>query len=78
MPWLLQHGGVQLNKLISSSADAGKINEKIITYLIVKSFYNGSDTDLAGLCDILDELIVSTDHDIPTCVQQIRCGMYKP
>ena len=57
----------------SSSADIRKNNERIITYLIVKLCYNGSDTDLT-LRDVMNELIDSTDT--PTCVQQIRCGMY--
>ena len=45
IPQLLKDGGEQLSKLISSSsADVRKINEKIITYLIVKLCYNDSDT----------------------------------
>ena len=67
--------GEQLNKMItSSSADVRKINEKILTYLIVKLCYNGSDTDSVTLtCDVMDKLINSTDNT-PTCVQQIRHG----
>ena len=65
----------QLSKLIaSSSTDVRKINEKIITYLIVKSCYSGGDTSLVRLCDFMDELIDPTGTT--TCVQQIRCGMY--
>ena len=60
--------GEQLSKLITSSTDV----RKIITYLIVKLCYNGSDTDLASICDVMEELIDSTNT--ATCVQQIRCG----
>ena len=75
IPQLLKYGGEQLSKLISSSsADVRKINEKIITYLIVKLCYNGSSTSLVRLCDVMDELIDSTDT--PTFVQKLRCGMY--
>ena len=71
----LKDGGKHLSKLISSSSsDVRKINEKLITYLIIKLCYNGSDTSLLRLCDIMDELIDSTDAI--TCVQQIRWGMY--
>ena len=67
--------GEQFSKLItSSSTDARKINEKIITYLIVKLCYNSSDTSLVRLCDVMDELIDPTGT--PTCVQQFRCGTY--
>ena len=66
--------GEQLSRLISSSAGV-KINEKIITYLIVKLCYNGGDVAaLVGLCDMMDKLIDSTDT--PTCIQEIRHGMY--
>ena len=75
VPVSLKDGGVQLGKLITPSAtDARKINEKIITYLIVKLCCYGSDTSLVRLCDVLDELIDSTG--INMCVQQIRSGMY--
>ena len=72
---IIKDDGEQLSKLItSSSTDVRKINEKIITYLIVKLCYNGSDTSLMRLCDVMDELVDSTGT--PTCVQQIRHGMY--
>ena len=71
---IIKDEGEQLSKLItSSSTDVRKINEKIITYLIVKLCYNGSDTSLARLCDVMDKLIYSTDAR--TCVQQVRHGM---
>ena len=56
-----------------SSIDVRKINEKILTYLIVKLCYNGSDTDsvILTLCDAMDELVDSIDNT-STCVQQIR------
>ena len=71
---ILNVEGEQLSKLItSSSTDVRKINEKIITYLIVKLCYNGSDTSLMRLCDVMDEL---TDHTgTSTCVERFRHGM---
>lgn len=75
IPQLLKDGGEQLSKLISSSsADVRKINEKIITYLIVKLCYNDSDTSLVRLCDVMDESIDSTDT--PTGMQQIKYCEY--
>ena len=74
IPQLLKDGGEQLSKLISSSANARKINEKIITYLIVKLCYNDSDTGLVRLCDVMDESIDATDT--PTGMQQIRYCEY--
>ena len=73
---LLKDGGEQLSKLISSSssADVRKINEKIVTYLIVKLCYNDSDTSLVTLCGVMDESIDSTD--IPTGMQQTRYCEY--
>ena len=57
-----------------SSADVRKMNEKILTYLIVKLCYNGNHTDLVTLCNVVNELIDPTDT--PSCVQKIRCGTY--
>ena len=65
--------GEQLSKLITSATDVRKINEKIITYLIVKLCYDGSSTTLVSLCDVMDELIDPTGT--PTCVEQFRYGM---
>ena len=73
MVQIINDDGEQLTKLIISCNDVRKINEKIITYLIIKSCYSGSDTSLVRLCDVMDELIDPTG--IPTCVQQIRHGM---
>ena len=64
----------QLSKLIKSSTDVRKINEKIITYLIVKLCFNGTDTSLVRLCDVMDEL--SDPTSTFTCVQQIRSGKF--
>ena len=71
---IIKEDGEQLTKLIISCTDVRKIDEKIITYLIIKSCYSGSDTSLVRLCDVMDELIDPTGT--PTCVQQIRHGMY--
>ena len=67
-----EDGKNQLSKLISSSTNTRRINERIITYLIVKLCYSGSDTDLARLCDVMKEMISFTS--ISTCVQQTKCG----
>ena len=65
----------QLSKMItSSSSDVQKINEKILTYLIVKLCYNGSSISLERLCDVMDESLINST-DTPCCVQQTR-GMY--
>ena len=65
----LKDEGVALSKLISSSVDVRKINEKILTCLIVKLCYSSSGTSLARLCEVMDELSYST-----SCVQQVRRG----
>ena len=75
IPQLLKDGGEELSKLTSSSsADVRKINEKIITYVVVKLCYNSSDNILVRLCDVMDESIDSAN--IATGIQQIRCGEY--
>ena len=73
IPQLLKDGGEQLSKLIlSSSPDVRRINERIITYLIVKLCYNDSNNSLVRLCDVMDESVDSTNTN--TVIQQIRCG----
>ena len=62
---ILKDGGEHLRKLISSSP--AKINEKIITYLIVKLCYNDSDTSLVR-CSVMDQSVDLTNS------QQIRYG----
>ena len=75
IPQLLKDGGEQLSKLISSSSpDVRRINERIITYLIVKLCYNDSNTSLVRLCDVMHESIDSTNTT--TGIQQITCGEY--
>ena len=77
IPQPLQDDRKQLSKLISSSANVKEINEKIITYLIIKLSYKGGSTDLVTLHNLVDEMIDSTDIPIPyTCVQQIQYGIY--
>ena len=73
MVQITKDDGEQLTKLIISCTDVRKINEKIITYLIIKSCYSGSDTSLVKFCDVMDELMDPTGTS--TCVQQIRHGM---
>jgi len=71
---LLKDEGQQLNKMISSSDDARKINEKIIIFLVVKLCYSGSRSGLVRLCDVINKLIQSTDST--SCVQPIEYGMF--
>ena len=73
---IIQNDGKHLSKLIaSSSTDVRKISEIIITYVVIKSCYNGRDsTSLVKLCDVIEELVDFTDKS--TCVQQIRHGRY--
>jgi len=72
---LLKDEGQQLSKMISSSDDVRKINEKIITYLVVKLCYSGSSTGLVSLYDIMNKLIQSTDS--ANCVQPIGYSKFK-
>ena len=77
----------QLSKVILSppSTVVRKINEKIITYLIVWLCYNNSNTTsvkpntiLLKLCDIMDQLIDVTKA--PNWLQQVKhgkCGLHK-
>ena len=76
VPLLSKDGEEQLNKMIlsSSATNVGKINQKIITYFIVKLCYSGNSTKLVRLSDVIGELIVSTDTH--TSIQQIRSGTY--
>ena len=73
MVQIIKDDGEQLTKLIISCTDVREINEKIITYLIIKSCYSGSDTSLVRLCDLMDKVIDLTGT--PTCVKQFRPGM---
>ena len=75
IPHLLNNNEEQLSKLIPiSSTNSRKINEKFLTYLLVKLCYNRSGTGLVRLCDVMDELI--DPISATNCVQQIRHGMY--
>ena len=64
----------QLGTMISSSCEGQLVNEKIVTFLIVKLCYNGSSDSLGGLCDVMDNL-VETDQSA-SCVRQLRCGKW--
>ena len=59
LPQLSIEDHQQLGAVISSSCDVQLVNEKIFTFLIVKLCYNGSSGGLAGLCDVMDNLIGS-------------------
>ena len=59
--------------MISPSCEAQLVNERIVTFLIVKFCYNGSSDSLVGLCDVMDNLIESDQPTDP--VQQAISGM---
>ena len=67
IPELLRDGEEQLSNLISSSP--AKINEKIVSYLIVKLCYNDIDTS-AVRCGVVDKSVDLTNR------QQIRFSEY--
>ena len=69
----MKNGGEQLSKLISSSP--AKINEKILTYLIVKLCYNDSDTSLIR-CNVMDKSVDLTGED-STNVSSERTSVVK-
>ena len=75
VPQLSDDDHQQLGTMISSSCEAILVNEKIVTFLTVKICYNGSSGSLAGLCDVMDNLVES-DHSA-SCVQQFICGKYQ-
>jgi len=72
VPQLSNDDHQQLGTMISSSYEAQLVNEKIVTFLIVKLCYNGSSGSLVGLCDLMDNLVESDQS--AGCVQQLRCG----
>ena len=71
VPQLSDDDHQQLGTMISS-CEAILVNEKIVTFLIVKLCYNGSSGSLVGLCDVMDNL-VEVDQST-SCVQQVRSG----
>ncbi|XP_065885277.1 uncharacterized protein [Dysidea avara] len=73
LPHLSNDDHRQLDSMISSSHEVQLVNEKIVTFLIVKLCYNGSSSDLVGLCDVMDNLIVSKQS--ASCVQQVRYAL---
>ena len=58
-----------------SSSDVRKMNEKILTYLIIKLGYNGNSTSLVRLCDVMNKLSIDSTDRL-SHVQQARCGRY--
>ena len=72
VPQLSNDDHQQLGTMISSSCEAILVNEKIVTFLIVKLCYNGSSGSLVGLCEVMDNLVESDQS--ASCVQQFRCG----
>ncbi|XP_065894609.1 uncharacterized protein [Dysidea avara] len=73
LPQLSNDDHQQLGTMISSSCEAQLVNEKIVTFLIVKLCYNGSSDSLVGLCDVMDNLVQSDQST--GCVQQLRCAL---
>ena len=74
IPQLKEDATEQLSKLILSFTEVRKISAIIVTYLMNTLCYNGSDTDLAKLCDVMEELIDSTNTD--KSIQQFKCGRF--
>ena len=74
LPQLSTDEHQQLSTMISSSCEAQLVNEKIVTFLIVKLCYNGSSDSLVGLCDVMDNLVESDQS--AGCVQQLRSGKW--
>ena len=72
VPQLSNDDHQQLGTMISSSCEAILVNEKIVTFLIVKLCYNGSSGSLVGLCDVMDNLVESDQS--ASCIPQVRCG----
>jgi len=75
VPQLSNDDHQELAIMISSSRDAKLVNEKIITFLIVKLCYIGSSDSLVGLCDVMDNLIDC--EELSVCLQQVRNGENK-
>ena len=73
IPQLSNDDHQQLDTMISSSCEAQLVNEKIVTFLIVKLCYNGSGGSLDGLSDVMDNLIQS-DLSVG-CLEGVKNGM---
>ena len=70
VPQLSDDDHQQLGTMISSSCEAILVNEKIVTFLIVKLCYNGSSGSLVGLCDVMENLVESDQS--ASSVQQVK------
>jgi len=73
LPQLSKDDHQQLGTMISSWCEAQLVNEKIVTFLIVKFCFNGSSNNLVGLCNVMDNLIESDQS--AGCVQ-VKSGMF--
>ena len=73
VPQLSNDDHQQLGTMISSSCEAQLVNEKIVTFLIVKLCYNGSGGSLDGLFDVMDNLCQSDPS--AGCVEEFKNGM---
>ncbi|XP_065894306.1 uncharacterized protein [Dysidea avara] len=73
LPQLSNDDHQPLGTMISSSCEAQLVNEKIVTFLVVKLCYNGNSGSLVGLCDVMDNLLESDQST--GCVQQVRCAI---
>ena len=72
IPEFLKDRKEQLSKLISSSP--AKINEKIITYLIVKLCYNDGDTSLVR-CSVMDKSVDPTGKNSTNVSSQSKVAV---
>jgi len=60
----------QLNSLIPATlSDVTMINEKIITFIVITLSFSSSSGGMTKLCDIVDELIGSSN-----CIQETPSG----
>ena len=75
VPQLSDDDHQQLGTMISPSCQAIQVNEKIITFLVVKLCYNGSNSSLVRLCDVMDYLIESNESTAADCMLQVGPGM---
>ena len=71
LPQLSNDDHQQLRTMISSSCEAQLVNEKIVTFLVVKLCFNGSSDSLVGL---REDLVVSDKS--ASAIQQGRYGTH--
>jgi len=74
LPQLSNEDHQQLSTMISSSScEVQLVNEKIVTFLMVKLCYNGNGGSLVKLCNLIDDLI---DSELVGCVREVILGKF--